>query len=921
MTDTMLTDAFESLYLSTLKQFYENWLVNKLLSIYLISDQDLMILNNRRSQVSLAPSLPLMSKLACTIVLYGNDATGKSTLVPALRAAGEVVYARGDEDSTLEDTLMIRAFDKLTLQLPDDNRAPLPESYTDEAGICRRIVRIILEADVSVLQARLTNRQSTDKWESEKALFYFRARFLELATFYGLPIVDTGSRSVDETICDIVSLAHSPELLALFNKLALRTLTPDDVASLAGHRAVIPGVDYTQRLEEIVITECGETSIFTPEDVRAQCSRDPGLVHAVVNHYDNLYDANAPLRLRLITEGESKQIYKVETSLTHRFDNYMLVLLKPTIYSHSKQTTAEIAGLSTIRATGSRLFLEMLHRAGIRHTYEGLNAHGLIWAHSTEITQIENVYKEICAGTDKHSFFGIVSDPNITLPNGRYKRGPYVRFDWRNPNHTYKGINPANHPLYYLMEASVGKDAFHHKYLTARAKSFGDKCVPEELVHTVQAVEASVDWTIRTFFTIQHYLHQIGLELQDGCIMLDPTGRTVWSEINQDCMRIKRRGSTNGNAQEAFDKDVWRTGGSSVESSILDKWTQLNDLLCAHLAGHPFHEHEMIAPNEAYGLHARKMLADKTLTLTPRYQALYERLAAHNRSSLLSASMDEGAPNRQPALVQGQTWQLTGVSAHNAYEEVGPMVRLVSTCARRDGLEPGQVGALPDAAMDVGLQRAVIPPGSKAIGLTLNKYADKTDNFALVQLGVKLIRPKGRRLRIYYEVIDAAKFAKAFGEAMSVHFVPTRPKDMPGLLAQGMLDGAITYSSVMDNFPTGARLVASVPDTDISLALISRRGQQIDPCQWTPNNPAHIVAEHVPMVRNHLTTLSIPPDTYKIQRVLGSSESYLVNDPHETYLLCDAIIHTGSTLQANNLEVWRVLKNKGDIVVGLYQRL
>jgi hypothetical protein len=119
-----------------------------------------------------------MSRSAYTIVLHGNDATGKSTLAPALRAAGEVVYARGDEDPTLEGAVAVRAVDKLTLRLANDDRAPLPESYTDKNGVHRRIVRIILDADLSILQARLANRPSTDKWESEKSLFYFRARFL-----------------------------------------------------------------------------------------------------------------------------------------------------------------------------------------------------------------------------------------------------------------------------------------------------------------------------------------------------------------------------------------------------------------------------------------------------------------------------------------------------------------------------------------------------------------------------------------------------------------------------------------------------------------------------------------------------------------------------------------------------------------------
>ncbi|KAI0803711.1 hypothetical protein GGR55DRAFT_682390 [Xylaria sp. FL0064] len=47
------------------------------------------------------------------------------------------------------------------------------------------------------LQARLADRPSTDKCESEKSLFYFRARFLGLAAFYGLPVVDTAKKGVD----------------------------------------------------------------------------------------------------------------------------------------------------------------------------------------------------------------------------------------------------------------------------------------------------------------------------------------------------------------------------------------------------------------------------------------------------------------------------------------------------------------------------------------------------------------------------------------------------------------------------------------------------------------------------------------------------------------------------------------------------
>jgi hypothetical protein len=30
---------------------------------------------------------------------------------------------------------------------------------------------------------------------------------------------------------------------------------------------------------------------------------------------------------------------------------------------------------------------------------------------------------------------------------------------------------------------------------------------------------------------------------------------------------------------------------------------------------------------------------------------------------------------------------------------------------------------------------------------------------------------------------------------------------------------------------------------------------------------------------------------------------------------------TGSTLEANHLEVWRNIRSKGDVAIGLYQRL
>ena len=43
--------------------------------------------------------------------------------------------------------------------------------------------------------------------------------------------------------------------------------------------------------------------------------------------------------------------------------------------------------------------------------------------------------------------------------------------------------------------------------------------------------------------------------------MFDKEGSVVWSEINPDCMRVKK--IETGSERLDYDKDIWRVGGSS----------------------------------------------------------------------------------------------------------------------------------------------------------------------------------------------------------------------------------------------------------------------------------------------------------------------------------------------------------------------
>lgn len=70
--------------------------------------------------------------------------------------------------------------------------------------------------------------------------------------------------------------------------------------------------------------------------------------------------------------------------------------------------------------------------------------------------------------------------------------------------------------------------------------------------------------------------------------MFNSDGSFVWSEINADCMRVKRIDT--GEKREDYDKDIWRAGGSSSKTKIIEKWNLFNKLLIDYFLQNRFHE-------------------------------------------------------------------------------------------------------------------------------------------------------------------------------------------------------------------------------------------------------------------------------------------------------------------------------------------
>ena len=204
------------------------------------------------------------------------------------------------------------------------------------------------------------------------------------------------------------------------------------------------------------------------------------------------------------------------------------------------------------------------------------------------------------------------------------------------------------------------------------------------------------------------------------------------------------------------------------------------------------------------------------------------------------------------------------------------------------------------------------------IGITNSKYQNKTEEFAENELGIRIIRNAGRNLLIEHKIVDEKKFSKYFGvnKNIDLSFLPSKPKDLVQLLSSKRVTHIITFETVVKNYPKIYSIIHEVIDPTISLALITRQNQLIEPMQWTSENKILIATEHACQVTKFFEENSIDRRTYHLDRINGSSESFLVNS--KKYLLADAIVETGRTIQENNLQIWKTILPKGKIHIGLY---
>ena len=175
--------------------------------------------------------------------------------------------------------------------------------------------------------------------------------------------------------------------------------------------------------------------------------------------------------LPLVVEGNSKEV-------RYGGNGLVVIRFKPTIYSFTYNRAGIVPGSDVLRLRASKILIEILRAADIRHAYRYMNDRWVLadlvlqpitamnlhpfrpddtdWSNLPVAPPIEVIVKRMHSGTSKHRYYGMAGYPirgshafyrNMTFElDGAYPE-PFVRFDWRNPLYDLSGKQLADEVL------------------------------------------------------------------------------------------------------------------------------------------------------------------------------------------------------------------------------------------------------------------------------------------------------------------------------------------------------------------------------------------------------------------------------------------------------------------------------------------
>lgn len=635
------------------------------------------------------------------IIVNGNDGSGKTTLAKYFNSINDNKYnmiERSGINNFEEITKnQIKLLDNLTLEYTWNRNNIDKDKDKDKDDISDNIYRVILDLSPETLNKRIKERDDMiTLWDLPKSIGYYNKRFKELGYYYGFPLINCESKSPSQITEEIINCIESG-LYDMCRYLKLETITHEFIKTHSIENLLLEQFD--KYLAQHYLSNCSniiksfeQNNIFKFQEYSEKLSKKIFIrwflsnCSKKYNHNRTSYileynEIHIELELELskpfvieFTQGESKIVYKIISKYEY-FDDLVLITLKPTIYSHSKQATGEIKDLEKIRAQGTMIFMEMLNRNDISHSYYSINSNGIILSKFVNTNQLELIFKRYCEGTDKHSYFGLKNTNSIVLESGEYANSLYIRFDWRNPNHVIHGTTGSNvniNPYYYLIEEYEGKEEFFTKFLSSNnnleIQPYGDKTINTDILESYVNVSNIKESVIKIVSTIESYLNKIGIEAKDGCFMIDSEGKYFWSEINQDCMRLKTLDSS-----VSYDKDIWRIGGSSQSGSITSKWTELNQIMISYFELNKFHLTEMLYPYKyAFTNTLERFLANPKYLISNEYKNIYLKLLnKYNTHGQKRVLLTLDIYDNKPVLVKkGKVYESHSESIQKAYDKI-----------------------------------------------------------------------------------------------------------------------------------------------------------------------------------------------------------------------------------------------------------
>lgn len=302
--------------------------------------------------------------------------------------------------------------------------------------------------------------------------------------------------------------------------------------------------------------------------------------------------------LPLVIEGESKEIRYLKKGL-------VAIRFKPTVYSFTHNRCETIKGSEMPRMQASKIFMEVLREAGLRHAYRQVGEKyilaDLVMPHDVEFQKyrikpfvpsdlteaeilalpkappIEVIAKKYLTGTTKHGNIGM-SGSSVRSSHPFYAgmklKGEsalpemLIRFDWRNPL-SVQGKGQA------MCSQILSGEMYASPEVQDSIKAYGDRTADTVLPTQLADLYIDVKVAQRTAFlaakTIEEFLATKNIVFYDLCMFIDESGTMIYGEVSPDCGRYRHLDLG------SLDKDVWRTGGSSAQ--VLEKWNLLVSLL------------------------------------------------------------------------------------------------------------------------------------------------------------------------------------------------------------------------------------------------------------------------------------------------------------------------------------------------------